>query len=287
MGEYEQSGQLIQSYGYKPDSLFTTDPVFTHRPDFTEAKGYAYYINNHLSTPQKLITNTGRKVWEASADAFGKTIITNDDFRNPLRFPGQYEDNESTLYYNWFRFYDYQIGRYITSDPIGLNGGVNEFLYAYANSTVFFDYLGLLMCDYYAAEDYVKKIMKEKGFRLPKYYEIAQPPPLYANHSGYYNPDTDIAEINDEYAEYCLGYNEAKNLLNSYIHETLHANQSTVEKEMGKRGGADSETIHNEIYKRADLLTEEWMEEYEKRRKEECGGSEDCSYEWCNPAPKI
>lgn len=95
IAEYSETGLLVQSYGYEPDSLLSTDPIFTHRPDFTEAKGYSYYIKDHLGTPQKLITNTGRKVWEASADAFGKTIITNDEFRNPFRFPGQYKDDES------------------------------------------------------------------------------------------------------------------------------------------------------------------------------------------------
>jgi RHS repeat-associated protein len=58
-------------------------------------------------------------------------------------FPGQYFDNESGLHYNYFRDYDPEIGRYITSDPIGLNGGVNSFAYANSNSIKLIDALGL------------------------------------------------------------------------------------------------------------------------------------------------
>jgi RHS repeat-associated protein len=44
-------------------------------------------------------------------------------------YPGQYYDQETGLHYNYFRYYNPQTGRYITPDPIGLEGGINLFVY--------------------------------------------------------------------------------------------------------------------------------------------------------------
>jgi len=55
-----------------------------------------------------------------------------DEYFIPYRFAGQYADEELSgdIYYNRFRYYDPQLGQYITQDPIGLEGG-NPTLYGY------------------------------------------------------------------------------------------------------------------------------------------------------------
>ena len=60
-----------------------------------------------------------------------------------LRFPGQYYDDETGLHYNYFRYYDPSTGRYITSDPIGLQGGLNTYGYVDGNPVNWFDEYGL------------------------------------------------------------------------------------------------------------------------------------------------
>ena len=82
-------------------------------------------------------------VWNAEYEPFGKANITTETVTNNTRFPGQYYDQETGLYYNYFRYYDPSIGRYITSDPIGLAGGINTYGYVAQNPLRYTDPQGL------------------------------------------------------------------------------------------------------------------------------------------------
>jgi len=53
------------------------------------------------------------------------TYLNDDIIDNPLRFQGQYFDEESGLYYNRHRYYNPDIGRYLTPDTVKLMGGIN------------------------------------------------------------------------------------------------------------------------------------------------------------------
>ena len=61
----------------------------------------------------------------------------------PIRYQGQYEDEESGLYYNRHRYYDPQLGRYVNQDPIGFLGGMNTYTCADNNSIIWIDNMGL------------------------------------------------------------------------------------------------------------------------------------------------
>ena len=88
----------------------------------------------------------GKKVWERNLDIYGR-VKTEETLGEKnfilFRFQGQYEDEETELYYNRFRYYDSQQGQYTQQDPIGLAGG-NPTLYGYVYDTnIELDLLGL------------------------------------------------------------------------------------------------------------------------------------------------
>ncbi len=104
------------------------------------AQADVYFVHNdHLGTPQTISDKDQQVVWQADYAPFGAAQVTVENLVNNIRFPGQYYDQETGLHYNYYRYYDPQTGRYITSDPIGLNGGLNTYLYANANPIRYFD----------------------------------------------------------------------------------------------------------------------------------------------------
>jgi RHS repeat-associated protein len=89
-----------------------------------------HYVNDVAGTPQRLLSGTGETVCELSRSAWGCTTIPPAaQTSTPLRFEGQYDDVETGLAYNRCRYYDPEIGRYISPDPIGVFGGANQYAY--------------------------------------------------------------------------------------------------------------------------------------------------------------
>ena len=101
-----------------------------------------YLHTDHLGTPRYGTDASASQVWAWDSDVFGNGTPTGTITVN-LRFPGQYYDAESGLHYNWNRYYNPETGRYVSSDPIGLDGGLNTYLYAEANPVMFVDPEGL------------------------------------------------------------------------------------------------------------------------------------------------
>ncbi|SDZ08983.1 RHS repeat-associated core domain-containing protein [Pseudomonas salomonii] len=126
----EQKNSLNSLYLYGTDShepLSRVDGVGAQQK-------IRYYHNDQNGLPEQLSDATGNIVWHARYRVWGNTI---EEVREPhyieeqnLRFQGQYLDRETGLHFNTFRFYDPDIGRFTTPDPIELLGGVNLYQYA-------------------------------------------------------------------------------------------------------------------------------------------------------------
>lgn len=102
-----------------------------------------YFVHtDHLGTPQVVTDASQATVWEGRQTPFGETEIITNQIEMNVRFPGQYYDQESGLSYNYFRDYDSGLGRYVQSDPIGLDGGSNTYGYVYQNPFIYSDPTG-------------------------------------------------------------------------------------------------------------------------------------------------
>ncbi|MBD8515303.1 RHS repeat-associated core domain-containing protein [Photobacterium sp. CAU 1568] len=99
-------------------------------------------LSDHLSAPVGLI-QAQNLIWQQVRSPFGKTGGTAQPVTFNIGFPGQYRDAESGLNYNLYRDYDPSLGRYIQSDPIGLQGGLNTYTYVGGNPLKYIDPLGL------------------------------------------------------------------------------------------------------------------------------------------------
>lgn len=116
IAETEENGNLIADYIY----------AGSERVGKVEPDGNLYYYHNdHLGTPIGMTDDNGIVVWKAAYRPFGRAEVhESSTIENNFRFPGQYFDQETGLHYNWYRYYDPRIGRYLSADPIGIWGDI-------------------------------------------------------------------------------------------------------------------------------------------------------------------
>lgn len=130
--------RLLQEHRHSQTSLYIYEEdgyIPLARVDGTGAhQSVRYYHNDLNGLPEQLTEADGHTVWRAQYQVWGNTA---EEVREAyfieeqnLRFQGQYLDREIGLHYNTFRFYDPDVGRFTTPDPIGLAGGVNIYQYA-------------------------------------------------------------------------------------------------------------------------------------------------------------
>jgi RHS repeat-associated protein len=146
---YDQAGNLLQEIGGIRRSDVVSEYIYLDGIRLAQIVGgdknpvYYYYISDHLNTGQLVTDDQGAVVWQGNFTPFGEVDVVVNNVENNFRFPGQYFDAETGLHYNWNRYYDPATGRYITADPIGLEGGMNLYAYVGGNPVNYIDPSGL------------------------------------------------------------------------------------------------------------------------------------------------
>ncbi|MFW5825001.1 MAG: DUF6531 domain-containing protein, partial [Marinobacter sp.] len=123
---------------------YIRDPK-TDEPLLTLINGQPHYYElDWRMMPIRLWNQDGEMVWQANSDAWGQCQpeMPKGRIHQPIRLPGQFEDELTGITQNRFRDYQSCIGRYLVSDPVGLNGGLNSFRYT-PNPLDYVDSLGL------------------------------------------------------------------------------------------------------------------------------------------------
>jgi len=117
-------------------------------------------VGDHLGAPLAMFDERGGLVWRGDLDSWGALHLEHGERSDcPLRWPGQYEDEETGLYYNRNRYYDPAAGAYISPDPLRRLGGLSDYGYA-ADPTVWIDPFGLIVLYHYTDEAGMNGILK-------------------------------------------------------------------------------------------------------------------------------
>ncbi|MEC0236534.1 RHS repeat-associated core domain-containing protein [Paenibacillus kribbensis] len=156
-----------------PESLITwvfEDGTFHPAAKITGQDSYSI-VTDHLGTPVEMYDEAGSRVWASELDIYGnvqKVHLQGKRGDCPFRYPGQYEDEETGLYYNRFRYYSPHEGMYTQQDPIGISGGF--VLYGYVHDpSGWVDVLGLTSFNTLkgdAAEQAYKNKLQQYGYKV-------------------------------------------------------------------------------------------------------------------------
>jgi RHS repeat-associated protein len=120
--------------------------TFVPAAKITEQQQYSI-VTNYLGTPEAMYREDGEEIWACELNSYGKVRNWQGKVKTdcPFRYQGQYEDAETGLYYNRFRYYSPEEGMYLSQDPIRLNGGFKLYSYVFDPNT-WIDELGLTGC---------------------------------------------------------------------------------------------------------------------------------------------
>lgn len=144
---YDETGHLLGEYatGQSRDYVWADGALVAILDNPAQGGDTIHYVyTDNLGTPRAITTQAGTVIWDwpYNQNPFGEAPASGNGYTLNLRYPGQYYDQEDGLNYNHFRDYEPTTGRYIESDPIGLDGGISTYAYASSNPILLNDPTG-------------------------------------------------------------------------------------------------------------------------------------------------
>lgn len=229
-----------------------------------------YLHSNHLGAPELATNEHAEPVWAARYAPFGAVSFpasTKRSFAMNVRFPGQYEDTETGLYYNDHRYYDPRAGRYLTPDPLGLRAGINSYAYAASNPLKFIDPSGLILFAFDGTNNGEQRQGADDWSNVYKFYsaydELANGTKWYMNGVGLEDPESHIqtnardpydANTARERVDYMLG--QLDRYMESYTPDP--ANEVFIDIVGFSRGAAMARDFSNRVAER--MRNKQWGE---------------------------
>ena len=140
----------------------------------------------------------GNKLWEGDYTPFGQRILSTEDKEDFARFTGKDYDEDTGLYYFNARWYDSEMGRFVTEDPAADPNNPNLYTYSRNNPLIFVDPTGLwtyeideetgdwyavaeekdtlsgLSKDVYGTSRYVDELQEDNEIEDPKTIQVGQ-----------------------------------------------------------------------------------------------------------------
>ena len=268
-------GSQLDSIERSPLAQIGADIATAFKAWFSSNEAIAYLHNNHLGATELVTDANGNPIWQAAYSPYGKIVqvgapgsIVNiqqkTGFKLNLRLPGQYEDDETGLYYNDHRYYDPNRGQYLTPDPLGLRGGINSYAYAANNPLKYIDPSGLILFAFDGTNNSNPPPINKNGSQddwsnVYKFYlaydETENGPKWYMNGVGRDDPNSRITsnamdELNANTARARVDFMLAR--LDDYMGKTTFASKEQVNIDIVgfSRGAAMARDFSNRVAKR-------------------------------------
>ena len=131
---YEQENREYMEYIYVLGKHFAR---IDGNLDKLEEKTKYFYHTDHLGSTVLVTDEAGQQVWSAEYTPFGKQVSKDGELDHVTKFTGKDLDEDTGLYYFNARWYDQEVGRFISEDPA--QDGINWYIYCNNRPLTFHD----------------------------------------------------------------------------------------------------------------------------------------------------